>query len=365
MFQIQKTFTKPKIELFFSIFFVIIIILPIWQQYTHCFHYEKLEEKKEKIPFPKLNISTLRDGSYTKSVEVYYTDNFGFRDLLIQANNTLNFKIFNKTETPKLIVGKDNWFFYYQDQKDYEKKAVSAAEMKEMIRKLDLFAADLNKQGIELVFIICPNKATLYPEYMPDSIPKPKEGNQSNLEIFDSILKKDQLIHYIDMRSTLIEKKKDYLVYPKVDSHWTEVGTYFVAQDILTLLSQTTDTQIKMPKVNLAKVELYDQIMSAEGDLKSLLGIWGVESKKEVQFPKIEIPSNTEKFPKILWYGTSFSPKLEKYITPYTTDITYFHFQREPMKNNLKTHLPGTKVVVFELVERWLTDLISYDFPKL
>ena len=95
----------------FVLLFIVMLWLPFLQAKTNLFHYQLLDEKRQKAAFPELNKRSIIDGSFANGVENYWADHFGFRDFLIKVNNTINLKVFNKAPTQEIILGKDNCFF--------------------------------------------------------------------------------------------------------------------------------------------------------------------------------------------------------------------------------------------------------------
>ena len=312
-----------------------------------------------------MNKRSIIDGSFANGVENYWADHFGFRDFLIKVNNTINLKVFNKAPTQEIILGKDNWLFLTNEQPDFEKKSMHSEEIELVVKKLENFAQALERKNIEFFFFVSPNKSTIYPEYLSDSILKPEPGQKSNLELLNDLLTNSQSLHYLDLRPVLFEQKQNYRMYPANDSHWTYTGTFFVFQELLSALAEITDIPATSPTIDFEQYKLIDEIHGGEGDIEKLLGSFQATQASEVGQLEITFPDNINQFPKILWYQTSFSDKLKPFLEPYCSQIEYFHFQGQPMKITLEPNLLGTKIVVFELTERWLTELIDYKFPDL
>lgn len=344
---------------------MLLLFLPWFQQKTGIIRYEPLEEKRQKAKYPKLTLDLVLSGKFQAKVEAYYADHFGLRDVLIKSANTANLKLFEKKVTSDVVVGKEGWFYYFQEVNDYEKKSMSSEEIDIAVQRIADFAAQLKRKDIKLVFLITNNKSTIYPEYMPDSIPKSSSEQKSNEELLKPRLANVDNLYFIDSTDLLQEKRKEYPVYSKADTHWNEMGTYVVAQQVLQTLGEISHVSVTLPEIDLETYKLYDQLKGGGADLEKLLGIFGAKKVQEVKLPPPKIPSQSEKLPKILWYGTSFSPKLEKYISPYSSEFIRYHFKRQPMRNNLKRDLPGTKIVVFELIERWLRGLLTYEYPMV
>ena len=73
-----------------------------------------LEEKRALVTFPHFSVSEL--SSYPNKFEEYYRDNHIFREIFIQANNFIKYKIFKISGSPKVLIGKEGWLFYNGDE---------------------------------------------------------------------------------------------------------------------------------------------------------------------------------------------------------------------------------------------------------
>ena len=358
---------KSKIKLFYVFCFMVFLFLPLLQQITGIIPYEKLEEKREKNKLPRFSMSSLADNSYFVRFDQYYNDSYGFRDPFIKVNNTIKVKVFGVTSSEKVVLGKNGWLYLDKEYRDYSKKSLSEEEIELIVSKLEQFGKSLNDQNIQFMFFITPNKSTLYPEYMPDDVAKPKAGAQSNFELLDRKMKeaKSEYVHYFDLRPLLWEKKEKFLVYPANDSHWTYTGTYYMSLEVTKQLEQMMGFTVGKPEINLPTYLQYDRLKGGDGDIKKLLGVFNAEKIDDVPPPLVTFSNNPKKFPKTLWFRTSFTEKKMPFMTPEFEEVQYYHYQRESMKHNLNENLPGTKIVIFELTERWIGDLIGYYFPEV
>ncbi|NOR79858.1 MAG: hypothetical protein GQ529_03350, partial [Methyloprofundus sp.] len=88
----------------------------------------------------------------------------------------------------------------------------------------------LAERGIDYLFVIAPNKHTIYGEYLPDHIIKKQE--LSRYDQLTSYLEKYTQVNFLDLRPALLEAKKHDLLYWERDTHWNRVGAA-VAQKAL------------------------------------------------------------------------------------------------------------------------------------
>lgn len=129
-----------------------------------------------------------------------------------------------------VYIGKNWWLFYleYSSKDDFIGKKYFSKEQKENFKnRIEQINNYLQQKQIKFILIIVPNKEQIYYDNMPCTIKKYNEFNRT-----------DDLLKYLDKNFIVYPKKqmqklsKDYELYYKYDSHWTELGAYIVLQEI-------------------------------------------------------------------------------------------------------------------------------------
>lgn len=249
----------------------------------------KLEEKRSLERLPPFYFSEL--ASYPKKFDDYYRDNFVFRDFLIHVNNFLKYKIFKVSGSPKVLVGKEGWLFYNGDEaRDGSSFSNHLGllphgyleyfeEFKNKLEKKNAYLASL---GISYVFVVAPDKWTVYPEYLPNGY-----HNESGISSSDMLLqyiKKNSNVNILDLRQKIKNKKEEgqYLYY-KGDTHWNEMGGYLAYYEISSFLKKNNE-KIKVRELREYKIET---ILTQEPmDLAKMLGLRKYEEIDYVFTPK-------------------------------------------------------------------------------
>ena len=95
----------------------------------------------------------------------------------------------------------------------------------------DAFAAS----APEYVFVIAPNKESIYPEHLPGWI-GPRVG-PTRLDQLMAHLKSATDVTVIDLRPALLAEKKASVVYYKADTHWNTRGAYAAYREIVRVLA--------------------------------------------------------------------------------------------------------------------------------
>ena len=160
------------------------------------------------------------------AIEAWFDDHFALRGQLTQIYNSFNAKagveILNG-----VAIGKDGWLYYMYDgsqedirreihYSDYELAAICEAQQA---------AADyLESQGISYYLMVCPDKHTVYPEYLPDGL-SGYEGD-SRFDGLCAALTENTTVNLIDTRQAVIDAKGDGQLFFKTDTHWNALGAY-------------------------------------------------------------------------------------------------------------------------------------------
>ena len=89
--------------------------------------------------------------------------------------------------------------------------------------------------GVRYVFVIAPNKESVYPEHLPDWI-GPRIA-PTRLDQLMAHMKSAPEVTVIDLRSTLLAAKAASVVYSKADTHWNTRGAYAAYREIVRVLA--------------------------------------------------------------------------------------------------------------------------------
>ena len=140
---------------------------------------------------------------------------------------------------PKVLVGEEGWLFYTGEKNmdDYQNIIpFSDEELASIAQNLDALSAEYEEKGITLLVVIPPKKSSIYPEYMPEEITV--LGSESRLDQLLTYLDENGKTSVMDLRSLLIEARKEREVYYKTDTHWNEYGSYLAYREIAEKLAE-------------------------------------------------------------------------------------------------------------------------------
>ena len=169
--------------------------------------------------------------AFPEEFDEYFSENFALRDEMITADALLQYGVFRQSSSDKVVAGRNGWLYFAETTDDYTgESALSDRGIFCMQKTLELMNEYLEQNGITMVYVVAPNKNSIYPEYMPRSILA--SSQPSNLERLSKRMTESE--YYVDVQSVLREYKKNSKadIYHKTDSHWNNIGAMKVYEAI-------------------------------------------------------------------------------------------------------------------------------------
>ena len=184
---------------------------------------------ERQTPTPKLrNADGKVRADYLTQVSDWFSDHFCFRQELITLNNRLNAGVFGISEAPDVILGRNGWLYYGATAEDYTgARTMSGRELYCAAENLSLMARYCQNEDRNFLFMIAPNKNSLYNSQMPDLGAEAQERDAQRL----MAILEDRGVPYLDLYPVFRQQEKP--LYYAHDSHWTEQGAAVAADLIL------------------------------------------------------------------------------------------------------------------------------------
>lgn len=357
-------FFKTRTITNMSLVFILCLFLPMAKNMFHISGNPHLQEKRKLAQKNGFRIESLAE--YLRRYTGYYNDNFAFRDFLIYTGNLLKLKLFGVSPVPKVIVGKEGWLFQARKNKEPGDagyfpsiQPFTASELEEWRKKLEQRHQWLARRGIYYLLILAPDKSSIYPEFLPDSL-RPFYRN-SRLDQLVDYLEKHSTIPVLDLKKALLAAKKKSVIYYKTDSHWNEYGACIAYGEIIKHLASVLEAKIKIKTsgkiqpmtVKDFRVRIKKREQSG-GNLAIMLALQDtVFREKRIKLRhrtpyrarRVPVPENynlpsvkpavTERpgadFPKTVMFHDSFARKLKPFLSRHFSRIVYlrdwgFHF---------------------------------------
>ena len=253
---------------------------------------------------PVLNDSTWFSGEYQLKQETYLNSMFGFRSLYVRLNNQIGFSLFEKIHSHDVVLGKENYLFEERYINSYYGKDFMGLDSVEhILNQLSFISTELSRMGKQLIVIFAANKASYYPEFIPEQYHK---TNDSTNYKFLSAGVKDRKLNAIDFDKWFVENKlrAKYPLYPKYGTHWSNYGAVLAADSIINHIQ--TLRNIDMPNLVYDKVDLKQPIYT-DYDIADGMNLLLRLKSFEMAYPKIstEMDNNKTK-PSVLVISDSF-----------------------------------------------------------
>jgi len=152
--------------------------------------------------------------------------------------------------TPSVILGRSGWLFFAGDEALASYRAVqpfTEAELAAWQRRIETRRDWLAERGIRYLVVIAPNKETIYPEFMPESLNRVR-----------AVTRLDQLVAHLRAHSNVaVVDPRDALRTAKAAAfcisdryHWNDVGAWLLYREIVTGLRRWYQSSSPPPPPN-------------------------------------------------------------------------------------------------------------------
>ncbi len=287
----------------------------------------------------------------------YASDHFFLRQELITAHNSIVSSLFGVSAEEDVILGKDGWLYYSSTLDDYTgRNQMTVRELYSAASNLRLISEYVNSRGAKFLFIIAPNKNSLYPQYMPDFGAVAKYRNaDAVMALLDSFG-----VAHTDFFKDFASESE--ILYFKHDSHWNSRGAALGADLINSAFGLDTDYY----------GDPFTGSESHTGDLFEMVYPTGRDSEKNPVYggelsPTYENPNHRPDSITINASGNGegnllmFRDSFGNLLYPYLAD-TYKNsrFSRSTVYDLSAMEELSADYVAIELVERNLRYLVDY-----
>lgn len=333
-----------------------------------------IDENRQLAPFPDIGCSPKAIVQFPRDFDRYFSEHFRLRDHFILGYNWLKIKIWKRSSQKKVLIGTAGWLFLADDRvlEDFlSMQRFSVAQLEARRRNLESKRDWLAKQGIRYLFVIPPNKQSIYTEFMPKAY-RHLQG-PSRLDQFLSYMDQHSDVDILDLRPTLRKAKEDQQVYFSLDSHWNELGGFVASREILGHIFDPHRVK------TLNDYRIRTEKRHRQGDLSRLLG-YPLETSDNCYSiePEFDTISSKQQLPNYL--GRDWKPypppfvssgprnglncvvfhdSFAIYFAPFFPELferSLFVWQRNPTAELFKAVVEKERpdIVVEEVVERLL-----------
>jgi alginate O-acetyltransferase complex protein AlgJ len=230
------------------------------------------------LPGAVILIFTLRDavsgtGRAAEATAAVPSPHRRVQSLLQCAHNLIMIRTIKGVKRKNVLFGRERWAYWAGGNSLDQYLTTELLTEKDLLRLktiLEERQSFCRLHGMRYIFIIVPNKDTVYPEFLPGWLRKVK--GKSNLDQIVDYLRAHSSVEIIDMRGPLLRARSIRPVFSRVDSHWNDFGGYVCYRELMKLLAES------FPGMRPAGPEDYRFVteMTAGGDFAAILGITGM-----------------------------------------------------------------------------------------
>jgi alginate O-acetyltransferase complex protein AlgJ len=262
---------------FFPCAFLLILCIPLINSGDWMFQFPR--EKENRLFHDQLNVNTQEIDSFPGQFDRYYADNFPLRTPLLKIYHKIKFHFFHvAADKENVLIGKNGWYFLGgKDKEIYEGRRHFTPEVLDKYTQLWKKRVDfLNRKKIKTYWLICPNKAEIYPENLPGNIIRTKKD--SRVQQLKAHLDKRFPNLVIDPSSFMRSEKRKHKMYYRLDNHWTNRAGNSISRFILQALKKD------FPLLTTDYLDQYKWRMmrKKDGIHKKALGITNLDESNEM-----------------------------------------------------------------------------------
>ncbi len=209
---------KKSISAVYVVIFTLSLLLPVFSM--PFWGESSSAEKRELQEFPVIySDETGFNKEFTGEISDYVSEHFSFRSRFVTLWSLISADVFHTSTMDNVIIGKDGWLFFAETLPDYLRTDVfNESKLYSAVKTLDLINEFVSANGGRFLFVVAPNKNTVYPRYMPSF---QKQGSKSsNYELLTSSLSDRD--YYLNVLPLFLKRNEQ--LYHKKDSHWNNLG---------------------------------------------------------------------------------------------------------------------------------------------
>jgi hypothetical protein len=303
-----------------------------------------------------------------------FEDNLYKKDFLIEKVALLRIKLGDRV-FPVALLGKDGWMEYSAGSNidDFQNvRSLGMGNKKKLVEKLTSINQYLTSQGITFLIVVAPNKASIYPDKLPEEINS--LSSPSRLDLLIPYLESNNQPVILDLRTALRTARQNRDVYYKTDTHWNGYGAFVAYTTIIKSLGNAYPV---LKPYEITDLELVTADPSVH-DISSLMHANFITEPAFFFTPRESFVQTSHpgdindynqfssisdsKLPTLLMFHDSFGlTNLNDYLS-MNFEKSYFVHQlgMSPYFTKESIQKFDPDIVVIEIVERNLEQLVDY-----
>ena len=326
-------------------------------------------EQRRPFVAPPVTSGALASGGWERDFERQLADAFPLRKYFIQSYDYAKYIWLHDSSSSSVIRGRNGWLFLAADERDYVAGSPSDTVVAHIA---DVYAARsrwCTQHGIAYVFLLAPNKSTIYPQFLPPGMTPAVPSGADRLVA----RLRERGVRVADPRAELRDAANRGDVYSHDDTHWNDAGAYLAYRTTLAALRGVRVGDAVAPGALRPRIDLGD------GDLLRLSGVSGLVENRwlHYDYPRrardVDEPLNAgdrelatfarhvavidhSTFPKAVIFGDSFSEQVRPFFAEsFRRVVNLRHIlPSDPQFDTRFLEHEKPDVVIEQLVEREL-----------
>lgn len=265
-------------------------------------------------------------GQFQEELSRQVRDHQGFRNTLIRFNNQVDYSLFRIIHAEGFIAGRNGYLYEEDYIHEYTGRYFIGKKTLDLkVRRLKAVQEALRKQGVCLLPVIEPGKASFYPEYIPACY-HPEKRTLTNLEYMKQRLDAWN-VDYLDLDAWFLSMKDTsrYKLFPEYGMHWSIHSVSLVVDTLSRYLRSRCD--LDLPGFSIERIETTGSLRGSDRDIADMLNLVFPLKKVTATYPVIRFDS-AEPVLKVIAVADSYFNNIYYDYTPHlfaNTEYWYYN----------------------------------------
>lgn len=321
--------------------------------------------------FPKWGGGANGLKKYLNGLDAYFNDHFGLRKFLIRCYRSATTVVFqDKNIQSSVVVGRDGWLYFNENQMIEHYRGTllfTPEELMDWKKLLEGYRGWAWERGIKFMFVVAPDKQSIYPEHLPTWLNK--ISPDTKLDQFIRFMQTNSIVHVVDLRPQLLAAKTNTALFYQTDSHWNLLGSFLAYQKLMeelrarhfpslrpiSLDSFARTNTVTQPG-DLAPMTTGDLMESNAVAFKPLPPLTALEAVSRPNIPGAPaVTTNPNAVGAAFVYGDSFINGIIPFLGYNFHEAFYFKngFLADKFFDKGLIEQAHPDIVIIEVVERW------------
>ena len=216
---------------------ILLIVLLFVPGVAKLFNINSPNYSKEPLQ-PEPEWSSLNLATIPGAFDNWWKDNFPFRSVLVSGYNGLMDHVFQTSGNESVLVGQEGWYYYAETTRQaVNAHDLTVKDISRIANTLNIIKTQIESEGMSFQAFIIPNKATVYPEYLPNRF-EPVNDESMLEQLYNELSWAPNMLEILESEKTAQKE----VIYQEADSHWNRLGAYAAYETIVQSFDSNDET---------------------------------------------------------------------------------------------------------------------------